>query len=70
MVAAAGQTDVVLVGAGEAEEGEDAPTYFMAFNLAPGEIVVQVIGESGEVAETTYRASAGEVVSAWWFEVP
>ncbi len=64
------EADVVLVGAGEAEEGQDAPTYFMAFNLAPGEIVVQVTGESGDVAETTYRARAGEVVSAWWFEVP
>jgi hypothetical protein len=64
------QANVVFVEVSEPVEGEDTPIYFMAFNLAPGDITVQVTGESGELAETTYSARAGEIVTAWWFEVP
>ncbi len=62
--------EVLLVGAAEVPEGESVPTFFLAFDLAPGDITVLVSGESGEVVETHYTAQGGDVISAWWFEVP
>jgi len=62
--------EVLLVAAAEVPDGEPVPTFFLAFDLAPGDITVTVSGESGEVVETVYRTVGGEIVSAWWFEVP
>jgi hypothetical protein len=40
---------------------EQAPIhYFFAFNLSPGDI---------EVAGVNYAAQAGDLISAWWYEV-
>ena len=71
VVDGAGQlAEILLVGAEEVPEGELVPTFFLAFDLAPGDITVLVSGESGDMVETHYTAQGGDVISAWWFEVP
>ena len=46
---------------GSMVQTEEAPIdYFFAFNLTPGDI---------EVAGVNYSAEAGDLISAWWFEV-
>lgn len=44
--------------------------YFLAFNLAPGDIVVSFEDESGQIASTTYAAVGGEIVAPWFFRGP
>lgn len=44
--------------------------YFVALNLAPGDISVAIDGADGGVAEATWRAEGGEVIAPWFFEEP
>jgi len=46
---------------GSMQRTEQAPMHYVfAFNLAPGDI---------EVAGVTYSAEAGDLITAWWYEV-
>jgi hypothetical protein len=47
-----------------------AVTYFLAFNLAPGDITVQVEAADGRGFDETWPCWPGEVVSAWFLELP
>lgn len=43
--------------------------YILAFNLAPGEVVVAYEDDQGR-AETTYNALGGDLLAPWFFEGP
>ena len=62
--------EIVLALVGEDEGVENPPVFFLAFDLAPGEVEVRVEGESGEWASTRYLCEGGEVLSPWWFGAP
>jgi hypothetical protein len=47
-----------------------AVTYFLAFNLAPGDITVSVQAADGRGFDETWPCWPGEVVSAWFLELP
>lgn len=44
--------------------------YFLAFNLAPGDITVSFEDDAGQVAVSTYTAAGGEIVAPWFFRGP
>ncbi len=50
--------------------GADAVTYILAFNLAPGDITVNVQAADGRAFSETWPAWPGEVVSAWYLALP
>ncbi len=62
--------EIVLALVGEDDGSETPPVFFLAFDLAPGEVEVRVEGTSGEWASTHYLCNGGEVLSPWWFEAP
>ncbi len=45
-------------------------TYFLAFNLAPGDITLSVQATDGRAFDETWPAWGGEVVTAWYVALP
>ncbi len=81
----AGAAIELLDGAGQpamvlayhlSDQGELEPAttrsvqYFLAFNLAPGDVTLSVQAVDGRAFEETWPAWPGEVVSAWFLELP
>ena len=44
--------------------------YFFAFDLAPGDITLQVEASDGRLVVMDFPAQAGEVISAWYLALP
>lgn len=48
----------------------DPVQYFLAFNLAPGDVSLFVTAADGRSLEETWPAWSGEVISAWYLALP
>ncbi len=58
--------DGLLVASG----ATDPIDHFLAFNLEPGDISIWVLDSWGSIIEETWPARGGEIVNAWYLELP
>ncbi|NOY28247.1 MAG: hypothetical protein GXP62_20480 [Oligoflexia bacterium] len=65
VVALAVDADGALIDA-----GTGPIDYFVAPNLVPGDVSLRVIAADGRVAETTWPAHGGDLLSAFYFSLP
>lgn len=48
----------------------DTVEYFLAFNVTPGIVALDVVAGDGRTMQVDYAARGGEVVSAWYLVMP